>query len=1089
MSRKRIKARDKVTLKNSRDGAIERSLTSGEDTRISKRTVDYDLRGGAERDSFSPFGKSGKSNRRHKQRKPHAAENGAAAAKAEPQIAHETGDAPKLPETAAVTPLRTMDVGREVVQDDISCPTADHSVAKTVLTNGKSKPPKQSRQRFAPIESNVSDRPEPAPQSALKQEQSALRHDKAETPLKSEPSSGLQFTREDKPPKLSRKQKKRQQRQNRQNAPPRDAPAQNADNAVAPQQSAGGADYTRTVAPITPIIPIAPIADGVLEKPESKLFEPPSKLHDAPQSALNHDTSDKLHFEPKSAETPPVTPTKRKPVAEFAAKPDADTADAKSAGSRSADVNSADAKPPDTPPPAPIADAAGVEDDTPSDITGGGEAEIITPPKPADAPKPELKTDKQSKLQFGEDEGEPKTPSRGEVRQQRKYGKAQTKADKAVTKLDKAKSKLPTKRKRRKERVFDEETGKAKKKLYFESEVKSQGEHLKGANPLRPVKAVGNSALMFAHTKIYQVQRDNVAVEAAHKVEIAGEGITRSALRHHKLAPYKKVEKLERKARKKSINAAYQKALAENPKLKGNPLSKALQKRKIKKDYAKAAREAEKAAKRAKKAGGMIADAGKALAGVIKRHPMAAGAVALIVLLLFCLMSLFGALGSAGSGSMGGIFAVSYLAEDADIDNAELAYTEWETDLQIQIANAQSSHGGYDEYRYNVGDISHNPFELMAYLTAKYQGFTYVAIQADLQALFNEQYSLTFTPTTETRYADPTDANEDGDYEPYTWRVMTVTLTARSFSDVVSTHLIGEEAAHYALLMQSKGARQYLANPFGDLNWLPYVSSYYGYRLHPVSGEKNYHKGVDIALPLGTPILAGQDGVVTFAGNSGDYGNVVVIENADGLTSKYAHCDTISMNVGQTVKIGDVIGTVGSTGNSTGAHLHLEILKGGNYLNALLFADTGSYAAAPNYGYAGLPMGDGTFEALMAAAATVEGMPYVWGGSSPATSFDCSGLICYLYRLAGIHDFGRIGATSIYNACSPVTAQEVRPGDVAVFHSTYSTTNPITHIGIFVGYIDNHPVIFHAGDPIGFTRIDTPYWQSHFYGYARVPSE
>ncbi|GHU36140.1 hypothetical protein FACS1894105_06010 [Clostridia bacterium] len=996
MSRKRLKARDKVTLKNSRDGAVERNLTSGEDTRISKRTVDYDLRGGAERDSFSQVGKSGKANRKHKQRRPHAAEN-VAAAKAEPQIVSATSDTPKQPEAAAVSPIRIADERREVIQDDITRPAADHSVAKTILTNGKSKPPKQSRQRYAPVEDNAVDPPEPAPQSALKQEESALQHDKAESPLKSEPSSELQFTREEKPPKLSRKQKKRQQRQNRQNAPPRDVPAQNADEAVAPQQAAGGADYTRTIVPITPIIPVAPVApaaDGVPAQSESKLFEPPSKLQDAPQSALSHDTPDKLRFEPKSAETSRVTPTKRKPVAEFAVKSDADTIDTKGADIPAADVKSADVKPPDTPPPAPSADAAGVEGDTTLSDTTGGDAEIITPPKPKDAPESELKTEKPSKLKFGEDEGEPKMPSRSEVRQQHKYGKAQAKADKAVTKLDKAKSKLPSKKKRRTERVFNEETGKVERKLRFEIEVKPQGEHLKGAKPLRPVKAVGNSALMFAHTKIYQVQRENVGTEAAHKIEIAAEGVTRSALRHYKLAPYKKVEKLERKARKKSINAAYQKALAENPKLKSNPLSRAFQKRKIKKDYAKAARQAEKTAKRAKQAGGAIGNATKAVAGVIKRHPVAVGSIALIVLLLFVLMSLIGAFGSAGSGGVGGIFAASYLAEDADIDNAELSYTEWETDLQIQAANAESSHPGYDEYRYNVGEISHNPYEMMAYLTAKYQAFTYDAVYADLQALFNEQYALTFTPTTETRYADPTDTNEDGDYEPYDWRVMTVTLTARSFSDVSASHLSGDELQHYALLMQTKGARQYLANPFGDLNWLPYVSSYYGYRIHPISGEKNYHKGVDIALPLGMSIMAGQDGTVTFAGYSGDYGNVVVIENADGLVSKYAHCDTLNVTAGQTVQIGDVIATVGSTGNSTGAHLHLEILKNGQYLNPLLFADAGSYTAAPNYGYAGLPMGDGSFEALMAAAETVRGMPYVWGGSSPATSFDCSGLIC-----------------------------------------------------------------------------------------------
>jgi murein DD-endopeptidase MepM/ murein hydrolase activator NlpD len=435
---------------------------------------------------------------------------------------------------------------------------------------------------------------------------------------------------------------------------------------------------------------------------------------------------------------------------------------------------------------------------------------------------------------------------------------------------------------------------------------------------------------------MYQVERENVATEAAHKGEIAAEGAVCSALRHHKTAPYRKVEKLQRTAAKKSINAAYQKALAENHKLKSNLLSRAFQKRKIKKDYAKAAREAKKTAERAKKAGGFVADAGKALAGVVKRHPVATAVVVLISLLLFALMSLIGAFGGMGSGGLSGILTASYLAEDADIDNAELAYTEWETDLQMQIANAETSHNGYDEYRYSVGDISHNPYELMAYLTVKYQNFNDSTAQAELSALFAEQYTLTFTPTTETRYADPTDADGDGDYEPYDWKILTVTLTARNFSDIVNSRLSGEQFAHYALLLQTKGARQYLANPFGDMNWLPYVTSYYGYRVHPISGEKNYHKGIDIGLPQGTEIHAGQDGTVSVGYDAGGYGNYVTITGTDGLDSKYAHCDSVLVSDGQTVKAGDVIATVGNTGNSTGAHLHLEIIKNGQYLNTAI---------------------------------------------------------------------------------------------------------------------------------------------------------
>jgi murein DD-endopeptidase MepM/ murein hydrolase activator NlpD len=316
---------------------------------------------------------------------------------------------------------------------------------------------------------------------------------------------------------------------------------------------------------------------------------------------------------------------------------------------------------------------------------------------------------------------------------------------------------------------------------------------------------------------------------------------------------------------------------------------------------------------------------------------------------------------------------------------------------------------------------------------------------------------------------------------------MTVTLTSRNFSEIVLSHLSGEQLAHYAVLMQTKGARQYLANPFGDLNWLPYVTSFYGYRIHPISGMKDLHKGVDIGLPPGTPIQAGQDGTVTFAGYSGDYGNVVVIENDKGLVSKYAHCDTIAVTVGQSVKIGDVIGTVGSTGNSTGAHLHLEIIKDGVYLNPAYFADTGSYNLTPSYGNVGSPMGDGTYAAMIAVAEQFLGYPYVWGGSSPETSFDCSGFVSYVINHNG-YNVGRLGATGLYNICTPVLPAEAKPGDLVFFHSTYSTTAPVTHVGIYVGTdASGRPRMLHCGDPIQYTYIDTAYWQQHFYAFGRLP--
>jgi murein DD-endopeptidase MepM/ murein hydrolase activator NlpD len=482
-----------------------------------------------------------------------------------------------------------------------------------------------------------------------------------------------------------------------------------------------------------------------------------------------------------------------------------------------------------------------------------------------------------------------------------------------------------------------------------------------------------------------------------------------------------------------------------------------------------------------KKVGSKVSDAAKSLGGVVKRHPVAATVVALICLMMFGLTSIIGAFGGLGSGGLGGILTASYVADDLSIDNAELSYTEWETDLQEQIERTESDRPGYDEYRYQVGGISHNPYELMAYLTVKYQDFSYNAISPALQALFAEQYNLTFTPTSETRYDDPTDADEDGDYESYEYKIMTVTLTAKNFSEVVAGHLNGDEAAQFALLLETKGSRQYLANPF-DFEWLSYVSSNYGYRVHSISGAKDLHRGVDIALPQGTAIHAGQDGTVTFAGYSGDYGNVVVIENEDGLVSKYAHCDTLSVTVGQSVKTGDIIATVGNTGNSTGSHLHLEVMKGGEYLNPIYFADTGTYNPVATYSYAGEPMGDDSFTTLMAVARQFAGFPYVWGGSSPETSFDCSGLVSYCLRASGIKDVGRLSAQGLYNLCTPVSTSEAKPGDLVFYHSTYSSATPISHVGIYCG--DN--LMFDAGNLIGYTSINTAYWQSHFYAFARL---
>ena len=132
----------------------------------------------------------------------------------------------------------------------------------------------------------------------------------------------------------------------------------------------------------------------------------------------------------------------------------------------------------------------------------------------------------------------------------------------------------------------------------------------------------------------------------------------------------------------------------------------------------------------------------------------------------------------------------------------------------------------------------------------------------------------------------------------------------------------------------------------------------------------------------------------------------------------------------------------------------------------------------------GIAMGDGTFKALMAEATKYIGYPYVWGGSSPSTSFDCSGYICWVYTKSGVYNLPRTTAQGIFNQCSVVSRADAKPGDLIFFTGTYASPNPVTHIGIYVGANQ----MLHCGDPIGYANIDSSYWSSHFYAMGRLPS-
>jgi len=698
-----------------------------------------------------------------------------------------------------------------------------------------------------------------------------------------------------------------------------------------------------------------------------------------------------------------------------------------------------------------------------------------------------------SRLRFEEDSvstpdagGEPAAPPPSH-RQQRRYERAERRMEQSGRRLERAQAQLPTKRRARLEQEYDANSGKVRRRLRFEEEV--QPEQASPSLPTQAGRTLKTAAVMKIHGKFREVEHQNVAVEAVHKSEFAAERGAGRFLRWNKRRlrskPFRAARRAERRLAQERAGLAWQTALRDHPELRRqNTLSRWMQKQKLKRRYAKAAREAQQTAQHTRQAATVVGKIARAVQQYAAAHKSALLIVAMLALVIAFFSSGLASCTAMLSGGQSSFLSATYLANEQDICNAELYFTELETDLQLNISGTAASFPGYDEYRYSVGEISHNPYELMAYLATRYDPFTFEQVKPELDRLFSEKYQLTRTPSTETCYDD----NE----EAYEWTVLKTTLTVRRWADLMDETLTpGEQTDRYSAYMQTLGGRQGFSNPF-DFPWLDHVSSGYGWRVHPISGEKDLHRGVDIAAAQGTAIHAAQDGRVVSAGNAGSYGLCVVIEDDQGYQSRYAHCASLSVSAGQEVKRGDVIATVGSTGDSTGPHLHLEVMLNGEYLNPYYFVDTGGYASAlpgtpggpiiPDN--PGAAMGSDRFQAMLAEAEQYLGYPYVWGGTNPATSFDCSGYVSWVINHSG-WSYGRLGVMGLEDICTPVSAADAQPGDLVFFIGTYDAPYPNrpTHVGIYVG----GGRMIHCGDPISYASINTPYWQGHFYGFGRLP--
>ena len=365
------------------------------------------------------------------------------------------------------------------------------------------------------------------------------------------------------------------------------------------------------------------------------------------------------------------------------------------------------------------------------------------------------------------------------------------------------------------------------------------------------------------------------------------------------------------------------------------------------------------AAKAAKK----TAQESKRTALFLKRHWKGALIVGCIGLLLVMLLGSLQSCSSMFGGGVSNIMASSYLSEDSDMLAAEEAYCAKEDELREYLDTYEATHD-YDEYHFDLDEIEHDPYVLISILSALHDGvFTIDQIQGDLQTLFDKQYILTETVTTETRYRTETWTDSEGNpytvQVPYTWTICTVTLENFDLSHV-PVYMVGEEQLSlYATYMSTLGNRP---------------------DLFPSSGYVNKY-----------------------------------IENPP-----------------------------------TAWEIPAEYLS------------------------------DERFATLITEAEKYLGYPYVWGGSSPSTSFDCSGFVSYVLTNSGLCNTGRLGAQGLYNISTPVS--DPQPGDLVFFVGTYDTSG-VSHVGIYVG----DGMMLHCGDPIQYSNLNTSYWQSHFYAYGRPP--
>ena len=343
--------------------------------------------------------------------------------------------------------------------------------------------------------------------------------------------------------------------------------------------------------------------------------------------------------------------------------------------------------------------------------------------------------------------------------------------------------------------------------------------------------------------------------------------------------------------------------------------------------------------------------------------------VGVFLLLLLLVMSAFSSCSILFSGTTQVSGQTIYTAEDRDIRGAETDYKKLEKELDKKIKRTPTDHPGYDEYRYHLDAIEHDPWQLTSFLTTLYDDYTRSEVQAKLKETFAKQYKLTTWVEVQTRYRTVVmiDIFTGIPYTvqvPYEYRIFHTKLVNKGLEVVIREELDNDQWKRYEIFQDTLGGRPYLFN-----GGLP-----------PGGSDGSGAPGIDYQVP------------------------------AEALT-------------------------------------------------------------------------DSEFAAIYKEAQKYVGTPYVWGGSTPETGFDCSGYVCWVYNQNG-YNVGRTTANGLWNKCQHISEAEAKPGDLVFFKGTYDTPG-MSHTGIYLG----NGMMVSAGDPIKYANIHSSYWQKYLSGFGRLSKQ